>query len=108
MATSREFADFILEQFRMTEGISHRKMMGEYVLYCRGKVLGGLYDGRLMVKITPAARALMPDAIETPPYPGAKPMLEVERLEEPEFLAQLAGQMWPELPEPKPKKRKPK
>lgn len=108
MATSQEFADFILDQFRLTEGVSLRKMMGEYVLYCRDKVMGGLYDGRLLVKPTPASRALMPDAVETPPYPGAKPMLEVVRLEEPAFLAQLAGEMWPELPDPTPKKRKSK
>lgn len=106
MATSKEFAGYILEQFRLTQGVSHRNMMGDYVLYCRGKVMGGLYDGRLMVKPTPAARALLPDAAEDPPYPGAKPMLEVERIEEPEFLARLAEEMWPELPEPKPKKGK--
>lgn len=106
MATSGEFAGYILDQFRLTQGVTHRKMMGDYVLYCRGRVMGGLYDGRLMVKTTPAARALLPGAAEDPPYPGAKPMLEVERLEDAAFLARLADEMWPELPQPKQRKQK--
>ena len=86
MATTVEYRDYILEQFHLAPDISARKMMGEYVLYCRGKVLGGLYDNRLMVKPVPAARALMPGAPEVPPYPGARPMLEVEQVEDPAFL----------------------
>lgn len=106
MATTDEYRDYILEQFHLAPDISARKMMGEYVLYCRGKVLGGLYDNRLMVKPVPAARALMPGAPETPPYPGARPMLEVEQVEDPAFLCRLAEAMWPELPAPAPKRRK--
>ena len=97
MATTDEYRDYILEQFHLAPDISARKMMGEYVLYCRGKVLGGLYDNRLMV---------MPGAPETPPYPGARPMLEVEQVEDPAFLCRLAEAMWPELPAPAPKRRK--
>ena len=106
MATTGEYCAYILDQFHLAQGISARKMMGEYVLYCRGKVLGGLYDNRPMAKPVPAARALLPGAPEAPPYPGAKPMLEVEQVEDPAFLRRLAEAMWPELPEPTPKRRK--
>lgn len=98
MATSQSYHDYVLDQFRLAEGISTRKMMGEYVLYVQGRVMGGLYDDRLMVKPTAAARALLPDAPEEPPYPGAKPLLVAE------LLAALAERMTPELEVPRKKK----
>ena len=105
MATSREYAGFILEQCKELE-VSARKMMGEYVLYYRGKVFGGLYDDRLMVKITKASRSLLPQAPEEPPYQEAKPMLSVEPVDDRAFLQQLVREMFEELPYPKAKKRK--
>ena len=105
MATSQSYHDYILEQFRLAEGITTRKMMGEYIFYVQGRVMGGLYDDRLMVKPTPAARALVPDAPEEPPYPGAKPMLVVES-DAPELFAALAEQMLPELSPPKKRAKK--
>lgn len=103
MATTKEYAEFILSQI---EGVTARKMMGEYVLYYQGKVFGGLYDNRLMVKITEAGKALLPDAIQEPPYEGAKPMFLIEDVDDKEFLNRLIPAMQDQLPVPKPKKKK--
>jgi len=104
MASSKEYLDYVLEQLSMTDGISFRPMMGEYILYIGGKIFGGIYDDRFLVKPTPSARALMPDAEEEIPYEGAKPMLLVGDIDSREFLKRLLGAMVPELPEPKAKK----
>ena len=104
MATSKEYMTYILEQFSGVEGITCRPMMGEYLLYCQGRLLGGLYDGRLLVKPIPAALALMPTAPQEPPYEGAKPMLLVENVDDRAFLTSLAAAMLPELPMPRKKK----
>ena len=101
MSSSKEYLDYILEQLSEADEISHRAMMGEYILYIHGRVLGGVYDDRLLVKPTPAARALMPDAPLEEPYPGAKEMLLVERMDDRDFLCRLAQAMYPELPEPR-------
>ena len=106
MATQKDYLEFVLEQLSGIEGIDHRAMMGEYVLYYRQKVIGGIYDNRVLVKPIPAAKALMPEAPEEIPYPGAKAMLLLERLEEPAFLQTLLEAMYAELPQPKPKKKK--
>ena len=76
-------------------------MMGEYVLYCQGRIFGGIYDDRLLVKPTPAAKRLMPDAAWELPYEGAKELLLVDRVEDRDFLAELVEAMLPELPAPK-------
>ena len=73
MATQKEYLEFVLEQLSGIEGIDHRAMMGEYVLYYRQKVIGGIYDNRVLVKPIPAAKALMPEALEEIPYPGPRP-----------------------------------
>lgn len=106
MATSKEYLHFVLDQFSGLGEVTHRAMMGEYVLYYRQKVIGGIYDNRVLVKPTPSAKALMPEAREEIPYEGAKAMLMVERLEEPAFLQTLLEAMYAELPQPKPKKKK--
>lgn len=98
MASSKEYIDFILDQ---CSGLSARAMMGEYVLYYGGKVVGGVYDNRLLVKPTPSAKALMPSAEYQLPYEGAKEMLLVEDIENSEFLKMLFETMFEELPEPK-------
>lgn len=102
MATSKEYHEFIMEQFSGCN-VTSRAMMGEYVLYCGGKVFGGIYDDRLLVKSIPAARALMPGAKAELPYPGAKEMLFVEEVDNREFLAALADAMYRQLPESKKK-----
>jgi len=102
MASSREYLAFVMEQ--CPEGTTYRAMMGEFVLYYRGTVFGGIYDDRLLVKPVQAAAAMMPQAAYELPYEGAKPMLLVDRLENRDFLQQLLEAMYPELPLPKKKK----
>ena len=104
MASGREYLDFILEQLSGLDGITWRAMMGEYIIYCQGKVVGGIYDNRFLVKPTASAKAMMPDAEPELPYEGAKEMLPVDNLENREFLAALIQAVHDELPAPKKKK----
>ena len=97
MARSKEYVDFILEQ---CEGLTARAMMGEYVLYYGGKVIGGVYDNRLLVKTTPSAKKRMPNAPMELPYEGAKEMLLVENMEDKAFLQSLFAVIAEELPVP--------
>ncbi|MBQ7907412.1 MAG: TfoX/Sxy family protein [Clostridia bacterium] len=101
MPSSKEYLDFVLEQ---CNGISARAMMGEYVLYYGGKVVGGIYDNRLLVKITPSSIKILENAPKELPYEGAKEMLLVEDIENRELLTTLFESMYEELPEPKKKK----
>ena len=106
MASSREYLEFILGQLSGLEEITHRAMMGEYILYYRGWVIGGIYDDRLLVKPVPAAVSRMPEALRELPYEGARPMLLVGNVDDRAFLTELIGAMYEELPAPKPKKRR--
>ncbi|WP_061313492.1 TfoX/Sxy family protein [Clostridium botulinum] len=106
MASSQEYLDFIIEQLYIINDVSYRKMMGEYILYYREKIFGGIYDDRFLVKITKASKQLMPEAVEELPYEGAKPMLLVDDVDNKEFLYQLITNMYEELPTPKVKKKK--
>ena len=106
MASSREYLEFILGQLSGLEEITHRAMMGEYILYYRGKVIGGIYDDRLLVKPVPAAVSRMPEALRELPYEGARPMLLVGNVDDREFLTEQIGAMYEERPAPKPKKRR--
>lgn len=103
MASTKEYLTFILEQLSGLE-VTSRAMMGEYVLYYRGKVFGGVYDNRFLIKPVKAAAALMPDAPRELPYEGAKEMLLVENFEDREFMAQLLDAIEPQLPAPKKRK----
>lgn len=100
MATSKDYLAFVLDQLSGLQEISHRAMMGEYVLYYRDKVIGGIYDDRVLLKPTKAAEAVIPDAERDIPYDGAKEMLLVD-VDDKETLTQLIEAMYPELPEPK-------
>lgn len=104
MASSKEYLEFVLEQLSETPGITSRAMMGEYILYVQGKVFGGVYDDRFLVKKTAAAERLMPNAARELPYEGAKEMLLVENVDDRAFLAALVSAMYDELPEVKKKK----
>lgn len=106
MASSKEYLDFILEQLSGLEDIDCRPMMGEYLIYYRGRLTGGVYDDRFLVKDTVAARALLADVREEIPYPGARPMLLVEDLDDKGFLGGLIEAMYPELPEAKKRPRR--
>lgn len=105
MASRKEYLDFYLGQLSGVPEIAYRAMMGEYIIYCRGKVIGGIYDDRFLIKPTASARALMPDAPFELPYEGAKEMLLVENVDDREFLARLINAVTDELPEPKKKKK---
>ena len=104
MASSKEYLDFIADQLSGLDGVSFRAMMGEYILYFRNKVAGGIYDDRLLVKPVPSARALMPDAPMETPYPGAKEMLLVDNVDDRDFLCELFEAMYEELPAAKKKR----
>ena len=101
MASSKEYLHFILEQVADLESISYRAMMGEFILYDRGKIVGGIYDDRLLVKKTTSALKLMPAAICDLPYEGAKEMLLVDEVDSKAFLTKLFKAMYDELPPPK-------
>ena len=104
MASSKEYLDFILEQLSDLEEISYRSMMGEYIIYYRGKIIGGIYDDRFLVKPVKSAIALMPNANYELPYDGAKEMLLVDDVDNKEFLIGLFDALYDDLPAPKPKK----
>lgn len=101
MASSKEFLRFILEQLSGLDDISYRPMMGEYIVYYRGKIVGGIYDDRLLVKKTKSALKLMSAAACSLPYVGAKEMLLVDEIDSKEFLTKLFEAMYDELPLPK-------
>ena len=105
MASSKEYLHFILEQLSDLEAVSYRSMMGEFILYYRGKIVGGIYDDRLLVKKTRSALELMPSAICDLPYAGAKEMLLVDDVDSKAFLTKLFETMYDELPLPKQKRK---
>ena len=104
MASIKEYLQFILEQLSDLEEISYRAMMGEYIIYYRGKIVGGIYDDRLLVKPVKSAISLMPDANYELPYEGAKEMLLVSDVDSKDFLTRLFNAMYNDLPAPKKKK----
>jgi TfoX/Sxy family transcriptional regulator of competence genes len=105
MASSKAFLDYVLDQLAGLDGVTHRAMMGEYVLYYRGRVFGGVYDDRLLIKPVPSALALLPDAARELPYEGGKEMLAVD-VDDRELLCRLLPAICDDLPAAKPKKRK--
>lgn len=104
MASSKEYLNFILEQLSDLEEITYRLMMGEYIVYYRGKIVGGIYDDRFLVKPVKSAIAYMPNAKYDVPYDGAKEMLLVDDVDNKAFLIELFDAMYDDLPVPKPKK----
>ncbi len=106
MASRKEYLDFILEQVSELDQISYRAMMGEYIIYYNGKIVGGIYDDRLLVKPVQTAITYMPNAEYQLPYDGAKEMLLVDNVDNKEYLIGLFKTMYDELPAPKPKKKK--
>lgn len=104
MASSKEYLNFILDQLSELDGISYRAMMGEYIIYYNGKIAGGIYDERFLVKPVKAALEILPDAKMELPYDGGKEMLLIEDVDNREFLEVLFKAMYKELPESKKKK----
>ena len=106
MATSKDFLNFVLEQLSELDEITYRQMMGEYIIYYRGKIAAELCDNRFLVKPVDAAVKYIPNVVYEPPYEGAKPMILVEDIDSSEYLTGLFEAIYPELPAPKPKKKK--
>lgn len=104
MASSKEYLDYILEQLSELNGVSYRTMMGEYVMYYRDKVIGGIYDDRFLIKPTKSVLAMMPDAAREIPYPGAKEMILAD-IDDRALTASVIKAMYDELPAPKKKKQ---
>ena len=107
MATSKQYLAFIMDQLASLDDVSYRAMMGEYVLYYRGKIFGGLYDDRLLIKPVDAALTLLPNAPLEKPYEGAKPMVLVEDVDNRAFLQSLLQAVYEDLPAPKTGRRAP-
>lgn len=106
MASSKEYLDFILEQLSELTDITYKSMMGEYIVYYQGKIVGGIYDDRFLVKPVKSAIKLMLNADYELPYEGAKEMLLVDDVDNQDFLVELFNSMYEELPAPKVKKKK--
>ena len=105
MASSKEFAEYITDQLSGLDAIRKIPMMGGYIFYYRERIFGGIYGDGFMVKITEASKKYMPDSVPQPPYPGAKPMLPVTILEDAQLFQTMVEEMFPELPERKPKRK---
>ena len=105
MSSSNQYLDFVLDLLGELDDVAHRKMMGEFVLYCGGKVIGGIYDDRFLLKVSPASERLLPEAPRAIPYEGAKEMLLVE-VEDRDVLRDVVDAMWEELPAPKKRNKK--
>ena len=105
MASTNQYLEFVLDLLGELDDVAHRKMMGGYVLYYRGKVIGGIYRDRFLLKVTPASERLLPEAPRAIPYEGAKEMLLVEA-EDRDTLHDVVEAMWEELPAPKKRKKK--
>ena len=104
MSSSKVYLDFVLEQLSGLEEITYRAMMGEYIIYSRGKIVGGIYDDKLLVKPVKSAVSFMPNASYELPYEGAKEMLSVDNIDNKDFLSKLFYAMYEELPTPKKRK----
>lgn len=104
MASSKEYLNFVMGQLSELEEITYRKMMGEYIIYFHGKIVGGIYDDRLLVKPVKSAVDFMPNVVYEIPYEGAKEMLLVDEIDDKNFLTGLFNAMYDELPTPKKKK----
>ena len=101
MPSSKEYLSFVLEQLSLSECISYRSMMGEYIIYYKNKIIGGIYDDRFLVKITESSIEMLAEAVRQQPYEKPKEMLLVDRIDDREFLADLLNAMYYELPDRK-------
>ena len=103
MASSKEYLEYVLEQLSSLDDITYKAMMGGYIIYYQGKIVGGIYDDRFLLKLTKSAMTMMPEASLELPYEGAKEMLLVDDIDNRDFLHELFNAMVDELPAPKKK-----
>ena len=101
MASSKDFLDFVLDQLSILPDINYRAMMGEFIIYYHGKIIGGIYDNRLLIKPTESVLKIIPDAKMEIPYPKGKPMIMIPDIENRELLVKLFNAIYSELPERK-------
>ncbi|HNR08678.1 MAG TPA: TfoX/Sxy family protein [Saprospiraceae bacterium] len=107
MASDQKFVDYITDQIRGAGDIVAKKMFGEYGIYSDGKIFGLICDNKLFIKPTNSGRKFIGEAVEAPPYPGAKPSFLIgEKIEDHEWLSELVRISLKELPEPKQKRKK--
>lgn len=106
MATSKEYLRFVLDQLSDLEGISYKQMMGEYIIYYKGKLAAYVCDNRVLIKPVKSALSLMPEAPLQAPYEGAKEMLLAENIDDRDFMTELFRAIYDDLLEPKPKKKR--
>ena len=97
MTSSRNYLDFVLDRLSDVDDVTYRPMMGKYILYFKGKVIGGIYDDRFLVKPTKSAKRLMPEAAYETPYTGAKDMLLVDNIDDSDFLRELLEALYADL-----------
>lgn len=97
MTSSRNYLDFVLDRLSDVDDVTYRPMMGEYILYFKGKVIGGIYDDRFLVKPTKSAKRLIPEAAYETPYAGAKDMLLVDNIDDSDFLRELPEALYADL-----------
>ena len=93
MASSKDYLQFVLEQLSELQEITYRAMMGEFIIYYRGKVVGGIYDDRFLVKPVKSTVEMMPNSVMELPYEGAKEMLLVDRIDNGDFVCKLIESM---------------
>ena len=98
MPSSKQYLEFLMDQLSSLQDLTCKAMMGEFIIYYQGKIVGGIYDNRFLVKPTESARRMMPDAVSELPYDGAKEMLLVDRIDDRDFLISLLNAMVGELP----------
>lgn len=108
MASNKELANYIMDQLSDLGEVRNIPMMGGYVFYYRERIFGGIFENGFLVKLTNASRKYMPDSQPEPPYEGAQNMLPVTILDDREQLQNMVAEMYPELPERKPRKAKKK
>lgn len=104
MSSSKDFLEFVLDQLSVSPEITYRAMMGEFIIYYRGKIIGGIYDNRLLVKPTDSVLKIIPNAKMEIPYPHGKPMVMIPDIEDPELLEKVFNTIYAELPEHKKKR----
>ena len=105
MSSSKDFLEFVLEQLSSLPDITYRAMMGEFIIYYHGKIIGGIYDNRLLVKPSESVLKLVPGATMEIPYPGGKPMIMIPDVENSELLEQVFNMLYSQLPETRKKPR---
>lgn len=109
MATTKEFHDYVVDSLQRIGNISTKRMMGEYCIYYRDKLIGDICDNTLFLKSTESVLRLMPDAERAYPYEGSKTLMSVvEDVENTELMKVVLNAMYEELPEPKKREKKTK